>query len=167
MNLRALSGDFGWLVRPLTDEDIPDILRLCAGNPQFYRFHPPAATRESILADMSALPPKAQKRDKYYLGYFSGAALLCVLDLILHYPQPECAYIGFFMLRREEQGRGVASTVLAALADAMHRDGIRTLHLAVDRENPQSTTFWTKNSFVPCGCKVESRSPYLPMHRAL
>lgn len=128
---------------------------------------PPAATRESILADMSALPPKAQKRDKYYLGCFSGAALLCVLDLILHYPQPECAYIGFFMLRREEQGRGVASTILAALADALRREGIRTLHLAVDRENPQSMAFWTKNSFVPCSCKAEGLSPYLSMHRAL
>lgn len=167
MNLRSLSGEFGWLVRPLTDEDIPDILRLCAGNPQFYRFHPPAATRESILADMSALPPKAQKQDKYYLGYFSPTALLCVRDLILHYPQPECAYIGFFMLRREEQGSGVASALIAALADVLQREGIRTLHLAVDRDNPQSTAFWTKNGFIPGNCKAETLSHYLPMQRAL
>ena len=46
-----------YAVRPLTAGDVDKILALCAENEQFYRYHPPLATRESVLEDMTALPP--------------------------------------------------------------------------------------------------------------
>ena len=45
-----------YAVRPLTAGDVDKILALCAENEQFYRYHPPLATRESVLEDMTALP---------------------------------------------------------------------------------------------------------------
>lgn len=44
-------------VRRLDERDVDAILALCEGNSLFYQYHPPIATRESILADMTALPP--------------------------------------------------------------------------------------------------------------
>ena len=44
-----------YAVRPLTAGDVDKILALCAENEQFYRYHPPLATRESVLEDMTAL----------------------------------------------------------------------------------------------------------------
>ncbi len=38
-----------YAVRPLTAGDVDKILALCAENEQFYRYHPPLATRESVL----------------------------------------------------------------------------------------------------------------------
>ena len=38
-----------YVVRPLTAGDVDKILALCAENEQFYRYHPPLATRESVL----------------------------------------------------------------------------------------------------------------------
>lgn len=35
-----------YAVRPLTAGDVDKILALCAENEQFYRYHPPLATRE-------------------------------------------------------------------------------------------------------------------------
>ncbi len=51
-----------YAVRPLTAGDVDKILALCAENEQFYRYHPPLATRESVLEDMTALPPGNARR---------------------------------------------------------------------------------------------------------
>ena len=59
-------------VRRLKEADVPQILRLCSGNPQFYQYHPPLATADSVRADMRALPPGKMPEDKFYVGYFAG-----------------------------------------------------------------------------------------------
>ena len=94
-----------YAVRPLTAGDVDKILALCAENEQFYRYHPPLATRESVLEDLSALPPGKNAADKHYLGFFDGKTLVAVLDLILDYPQEGTAYLGFFMTKKATQGR--------------------------------------------------------------
>lgn len=43
-----------YAARPLTEADVDAILALCAENEQFYRYHPPLATKESILEDLTA-----------------------------------------------------------------------------------------------------------------
>ena len=49
-------------VRRLQDADIERICTLCSGNPQYYRYHPPAVTADSIREDMRALPPGREPR---------------------------------------------------------------------------------------------------------
>lgn len=51
-----------YAARPLTASDADAILTLCAENEQFYRYHPPLATKESVLEDLSALPPGRARR---------------------------------------------------------------------------------------------------------
>ena len=48
-------------IRLLQETDMDDILRLSKGNPMFYRYCPPAATRKSILNDMKVLPSEFSK----------------------------------------------------------------------------------------------------------
>ena len=98
-----------YAVRPLTAGDVDKILALCAENEQFYRYHPPLATRESVLEDMTALPPGKCAADKHYLGFFDRETLVTVLDLIERYPKNDTAYIGFFMTKKERQGRGLGT----------------------------------------------------------
>ena len=88
-------------VRCLEEADVPQILRLCSGNPQFYQYHPPLATADSVRADIRALPPGKMPEDKFYVGYFAGddlstgapseERLTAVLDLILDYPEEKTA----------------------------------------------------------------------------
>lgn len=151
-------------VRRLTEEDIEDILALCAGNELFYRYHPPRATYGSIGADMVALPPGARKEDKFYLGCFARGKLAAVLDLILGYPNERTANIGFFMLAAEEQGKGEGSKIIAELAAALKKRGISELRLAIDRGNPQSEAFWRKNGFQPLSGNGQDESgSFVPM----
>ena len=130
-----------YAVRPLTAGDVDKILALCAENEQFYRYHPPLATKESILEDLTALPPGKNAADKHYLGFFDGAGLTAVLDLIERYPQEDGAYIGFFMTRKAIQGRGVGSALIGELLNELREEGFRRVRLAVDRGNPQSKAF--------------------------
>lgn len=136
-------------VRRLQDADIEQICTLCSGNPQYYRYHPPAATADSIREDMRALPPGREPQDKYYVGYFAGdGTLLAVMDLILGYPQEKTALIGFFMVSAAHQGTGLGGSALVGEVSAYLRaQGYTKLRLGVDKGNPQSHAFWTKNGF--------------------
>ena len=157
-----------YAVRPLTAGDVDKILALCAENEQFYRYHPPMATRESILADMTALPPGTGAENKHYLGFFDGDALIAVLDLIEHYPQQNTAYIGFFMTKKERQGCGLGTSLIGKLFDELRKEKFCRVRLAIDRGNPQSKAFWEKNGFALTGEEFpHDDSAYLPMEREL
>ena len=157
-----------YAVRPLTVADAEEILALCAENRQFYRYHPPMATRESILADMTALPPGTDAGNKHYLGFFDGDALIAVLDLIERYPQQNTAYIGFFMTKKERQGCGLGTFLIGKLFDELRKERFRRVRLAIDRGNPQSKAFWEKNGFALTGEEFpHDDSAYLPMEREL
>ena len=157
-----------YAARPLTASDADAILTLCAENEQFYRYHPPLATKESVLEDISALPPGKSAADKHYLGFFDGATLVAVLDLILDYPQEGTAYLGFFMTKKAVQGRGIGSALIGELLNELRKADCKKARLAVDRGNPQSKAFWEKNGFALMGEEVpHGDSAYLPMERAL
>ena len=155
-------------VRRLTPEDAGAVLDLAAGNEIFYRYHPPLPDRESILSDMTALPPGKGPEDKYFLGFFQGERLTAVMDLILGYPEADSAWMGWFILSPACQGRGVGSGILRDVEAALRAAGFRTLRLAVDRGNPQSWAFWTKNGYARYGPeRPNGFSAYLPMKKAL
>ena len=131
-------------LRPLTAADTDEIFDLCRENEQFYRYHPPFVTRQSILEDMA------------------------VLDLIENYPQESVAYIGFFMMRKALQGRGIGTELVDGSLNELRRSGCHKVRLAVDKGNPQSRTFWEKNGFVLTGEEMpHGDSAYLPMERGL
>lgn len=93
MNIGKLSGKYA--VRELTEEDADIIYELCAGNPMYYEFCPPFVTRESVLDDMTALPPGRTFEDKFYVGFFRENRLAAVMDVVFNYPDSHTAYIGF------------------------------------------------------------------------
>ena len=135
-------------VRRLEEADMPQILALCGGNPQFYRYHPPMASEDGIREDMQALPPGKTMEDKYYVGYFDGGGLAAVLDLILRYPREDTALIGFFMVDAARQGTGLGSRLVREAMEYLRTQGFSRLRLGVDKGNPQSFAFWTENGFV-------------------
>lgn len=134
-------------VRVLRDADADAILALCRENTQYYEYRGRQTSREEILRDLLITPPGKTPTDKYYLGFFDGGRLVAVLDLIDGYPEESQCFIGFFMMDKALQGRGIGSAVvgevLAALADLGYTDVL----LGIDKANPQSTHFWRKNGF--------------------
>ncbi len=156
MNIEKLSTKYR--VRALTDNDIDEILRLLNGNPLFFEYCQPAATMESILRDMKALPPERTYDDKYYLGIFDGDKLIAVLDLILNYPNDKTAFIGFFMVRAEYQGCGLGTFLISDIVGCVKDCGYRYTRLGYAKGNPQSRAFWIKNGFRETGVETNTQN---------
>ena len=160
MNIIALSEKYH--VRRLDTDDLNDIYRLSCKNPMFYQYHPPFVTKESILEDMRALPLEKSMDDKYYVGFFEKRELVAIMDLILDYPKKDTAFIGLFMLNAQYQGKGIGSRIMDEVIACLTENEYKEIRLGVDKGNPQSYAFWTKNGFVP----VEERK-YVLMRRTL
>ncbi len=166
LDISALSDRF--TVRRLKDADVPAMLALAESNPVYYRYHSPAPSAEDMREGLTALPPGKTAADKYYVGFFNGETLAAVLDLVLDYPETGTAFIGLFMLDAAYQGKGVGSSLFSGIADALAHRGYKKLRLAIDRGNPQSEAFWTKNGFIKTGEEYPNGfSAYLPMERPL
>lgn len=149
MNIQAFSSRYQ--ARTLSEQDIPMILSLCMGNPQYYRYCPPLATEESVRRDIKALPPGKTKEDKFYIGCFEGEHLIAVIDYIKHYPDSNTGFIGFFMTDAQKQGRGIGSQIIEEFCQLLAKEGISKIKLGWVKGNKQAERFWCKNHFVETG----------------
>ena len=135
-------------IRRLDDSDVDSILRFCRKNTQFYEYCEAEPTREQVLNDLHITPPGIGLSDKYYIGYYQNGILTAVMDLIDGYPEPEIAFIGFFMMNKDIQGHGIGTAIIRETAAYLKTAGKTAVRLAIDKGNPQSTHFWKKNGFV-------------------
>lgn len=149
MIIENSSNDY--TTRALCKNDIDDIFSLCSSNTLFYRHHPPFVTKKSILEDMNALPPNKTSDEKFYFGFFRSNKLVALMDLILGYPNEKTAFVGLFMVDTEYQGQGVGSKIIEQCVVVIKQAGFDVVRLGIDKGNPQSERFWTKNKFVKTG----------------
>ena len=138
-------------VRRLTEEDLPELLALAQGNTTYYEHLHTRPTLENLREDLTKLPPRTAPEDKYFLGYYRDGRLCAALDLILRYPNPETAFIGWFILRRDLQGRGVGTGIFSEL---LFRLPFRYLRLGYVKGNRESERFWKKLHFAPTGLEL-------------
>ena len=162
MELSHLSAEY--FVRKLHDGDIDRIYDLSKENTIFYRYHPPFVTKESIAQDMNALPPGKGYDDKYYIGFFKKDKLIALMDLICDYPEEKVIHIGLFMIDPAFQGKGIGTSIIGECLTYWKSLGYRKVRIGVDKGNPQSSAFWSKNSFVKTN---EEHQHYVLMERSL
>ena len=132
----------------MTERDAERILALCRGNPLFYQYAKAEPTLEQVLGDLRITPPGSDTKDKYYLGFFDGETLVAVMDVIDGCPEPDIAFIGFFMMDAALQGRGMGSFIISETAEYLRSIGKNAIRLGIDADNPQSNAFWRKNGFI-------------------
>ncbi|CAM3342954.1 N-acetyltransferase domain-containing protein [Streptococcus pluranimalium] len=146
------SHDFSnsFAVRPLTEVDIPAILKLYETNPYYFEHCPPPPTEACVLDDMTKLPPGKRREDKHFVGYFDKDKLIAVLDLVEGYPSEEKAFIGLFMLDKAYQGKGLGSQLIVELLESLMRQ-FKILRLGYVATNSPAKAFWEKQGFVPTG----------------
>ena len=131
----------------MRDVDADAILNLCLQNTQYYEYCGKQPSKGLILNDLHITPPGIEEVDKYYLGFYDGENLAAVMDLILAYPDKKSCFIGFFMLDRQRQGKQVGSGIIQEACCFLKKAGFCSVQLGIDKGNPQSTHFWTKNGF--------------------
>lgn len=137
-----------YFVRSMDERDADRILALCRGNSLFYEYAQAEPTLEQVLGDLRISPPGVDMQYKYYLGFFDGKTLVAVMDIIDGYPNPEIAFIGFFMVDAALQGRGNGSFIIMETAEYLRSIGKTAIRLGIDADNPQSSAFWRKNGFI-------------------
>ena len=145
LDIQKLSKRYA--VRKLTPADAEMIYSFCKKNTQYYEYCGKQLTLKLIGQDLRIVPPGFPPAQKYYVGFFDNAELVAVMDLLAGYPTDEYAYIGFFMMARDRQGKGVGSLIVDETFAYLHGRGFRKCRLGIDKANPQSNHFWKKNGF--------------------
>lgn len=138
-----------YAVRALTEDDIPTMLALCRTNPFFYEVCGAPVTEDVLRHDLSLVPEGIARENKHFVGFFDGARLAAMLDLLDGYPEDGSVFIGFFMVDGTLSGQGLGSRVIDELCAYLRACGRTGAQLGYDKDNPQSTHFWNKNGFVP------------------
>ena len=105
---------------------------------------------------MTALPPGKTMEDKYYLGFYEGDGLIAVMDLILGFPKAETAFVGFFMMNKVYQGKGIGTALMEEMYAYLKDSGFQFVRLGFAKGNPQSEHFWMKNGFERTGVEVQN-----------
>ena len=146
IDISMLSSQY--FVRRLDDSDADDILCFCKKHTLFYQYGGTEATKEQILNDLHVTPPGVNDSDKYYVGFFNNQDLVAVLDLIDGYPETDIAYIGFFMMNADLQGKQIGSRIIQDVSMYLKQTGRMRIRLAIDKSNPQANHFWKKNGFL-------------------
>jgi len=142
-------------VRRVHVEDLPELLALAEGNPTYYEHMHIQPNLENLREDLTKLPPRTVPEDKYFLGFYRDGRLCAALDLILHYPNRETAFVGWFILRKGLQGRGTGTAMVKELMAFLKDQGFSFVRLGYVKGNPQSKAFWEKNQFSPTGVEPE------------
>ena len=60
---------------------------------------------------------------KYYFGFFANRECIAVMDLIDGYPDRDIAYIGFFMMNINYQGKHIGTTIIDETTDYLRSIG--------------------------------------------
>lgn len=152
--VEELSEDF--TVRMLHADDVPEMLRLAQSNPLYYQYMRPDPTTENLAADLTALPPKRTLADKHFFGWFDGERLVAMMDLILHHPGENGAFIGWFMVDGARQGCGLGRRLVADVLAMLHAHGVTEVRLGRIEGNAQSEHFWQVCGFADAGLTYDT-----------
>lgn len=122
-------------------EDAPDYFARTEGG------LPGPGAAIQLLADAEV----DSQRRVYVLVPRVGGPAVGVLDLLLHYPEPEVAQIGLLLFREACQGLGYGKETTAAVEVALAARGYRALRLSVVDENADARAFWERLGFAAVG----------------
>lgn len=143
-------------VKRFSENDLPDILSLCQGNPTYYQHMKVKPSIENLRETLAALPPGKTMEDKFFVGLYQEGNLIALLDLITGYPHPDTAFIGWFMMNKVFQGAGVGTAIITELLSFLREEGFCHVRLGYIKGNPESKGFWIKNLFLPTGVEYDT-----------
>ena len=166
LDIQALGTSYN--VRHLTGADISDVVMLVRSNRRFYRqlgIRPSRSRLTEIVTNIAkggdyagnveggeggAVRP--EDAATYFVGFFDDDdELVAVLDLICGYPELHDAFIGWFMVDADLQGRGVGSGIFADVRAAMKAQGYTRLQLKCPKASESALSFWEEQGFQPVG----------------
>ncbi len=164
LDVQALGTEYD--VRRLTEADIADVTLLARSNRRYYRqigTRPSAAVLTEVVSNV---PEGAGPNSKYCVGFYDDEELVAIMDLIVGYPEPDDAYIGWFMVDESLQGQGVGSGIFADVRAAMQAQGFDHLEVSCPKSSESGMQFWYAQGFTPkCESVHRNGYPIVTLHR--
>ena len=111
IDINKLSQSYS--VKKMGIEDVSIIFDFCKRNTQYYRYCGKDISLELVQQDLFIAPPTIPLEQKHYVGFYNEVNLIAIMDLIDGYPEDDCAYIGFFMMNYEMQGKNIGSQIIS------------------------------------------------------
>ena len=149
-DIQALATEYN--VRRITEADIARVYRLAKQNRKFYELLNQEPTIEGLTELISDVPEEAGPNGKYFVGFYDGSKqLVAVMDLICGYPQPETAFIGWYMVDANLQGMGIGSDVFADVRSALLAQGYSNVLLKCPAVCEEAIAFWRQQGFKETG----------------
>ena len=156
----------GYDVRRLTEADITDVFLLMKGNRRYWRALGVRPSRSRLTEVVSQVPEGTGNEDKYLLGFYGGEGdLVAVLDLIMGYPDVNDAFIGWFMVDSDLQGRGIGSQIFADVRASLKAQGYNHLEVRCPKASEPGVAFWEAQGFAECGESHNGDYPILHLNR--
>lgn len=152
LQIEKLSSHYS--VKKFSEQDIPEMYALCKGNPIYYKYMKMEPTFENLKENLTALPPGKTMDDKFFVGFYQEGQLVALLDLILDYPDAGTAYIGWFMMNREFQGKGIGGSIVGEILSFLKEENFCSVELGYIKGNEQAEHFWRKNGFAATGTEA-------------
>ena len=150
INLEALSTEYK--ATRITEADISPVYKLAKSNIKYYEAIKSVPTVESLTEIISEVPEGAGENSKSFVGFYNkDDVLVAVMDLITGYPESDDAFIGWFMVDGEMQGRGIGSGIFADVRAAMKAEGYDYMSLGCIKENADAMKFWESQGFKASG----------------
>lgn len=76
-------------------------------------------TIENLTETMTELPPGKSLDEKYFVGFWEDDSLVAILDLVIGYPKEDTAFVGWFMINRDRQGKAIGSEIVQEILTCM------------------------------------------------
>jgi len=144
-----------YIVKQFTDKDIPDIYAVAKMNVTYYKYMKMEPTYENLKEVITVLPPNTTMEDKFFLGFYSDNKLIAILDLILKYPTDDTAFIGWFMMNKNFQHKGIGTKIVTDIFAYLKVKGFSFIRLGYIKGNSESKSFWINNGFTPIGVELQ------------
>ena len=158
LDIESLSSEYK--VKRITRSDISDVYDLAKANTKYYSCMNTEPTPDSLTEVISEVPDGAGETDKFFVGFYDkDDKLTAVMDLITGYPEKDDAFIGWFMVDAELQGKGIGSQIFADVRAAMKAQNYDKLSLECASSNEDAVAFWSSQGFVITG-KEKDRGDY-------
>ena len=158
LDIESLSSEYK--VKRITRSDISDVYDLAKANTKYYSYMNTEPSPDSLTEVISEVPDGAGETDKFCVGFYDkDDKLTAVMDLITGYPEKDDAFIGWFMVDAELQGKGIGSQIFADVRAAMKAQNYDKLSLECASCNEEAIDFWSSQGFGITG-KEKDRGDY-------
>ncbi|OJK06329.1 hypothetical protein BRY75_13525 [Acinetobacter baumannii] len=135
-------------MKDLSKADLNRIYEICVSNPEYYQHMNENLSLKTIERLLIALPPTADIKNKKNIGFFMNNRLIGYLEMVQCYPDLDTVLIGFFVLEKTLQGKGLGSLIMKNLFNLLEKKEFKSVILSCPSTNEASLGFWKKIGFI-------------------